>query len=94
MCRAGYYNSNSSEYPRCALCPQGTDCASNGTTTATLQAVIQPGFYRHSRRSAEIRRCPDYRANQTVISSCSPVGEPVTVRQCHVHPNPNPTPTL
>jgi hypothetical protein len=43
VCRAGYYNSNSSEYPRCALCPQGTDCASNGTTTASLQAVIQPG---------------------------------------------------
>ena len=69
VCRAGYYNTNSSAYPRCAPCPQGTECESNGTTTATLQAVIQPGFYRHSHRSAEIRRCPDYRANQTAVSS-------------------------
>ena len=64
VCRADYYNTNSSEYPRCAPCPRGTDCTSNGTTTATLQAVIEPGHYRHSHRSAEIRRCPDYRANQ------------------------------
>ena len=64
VCRAGYYNTNSSEYPRCASCPRGTDCTSDGTTTATLQAVIEPGYYRHSHRSAEIRRCPDYRANQ------------------------------
>ena len=64
VCRADYYNTNSSEYPRCAPCPRGTDCTSNGTTTATLQAVMEPGYYRHSHRSAEIRRCPDYRANQ------------------------------
>ena len=64
VCRVGYYNTNSSEYPRCASCPRGTDCTSDGTTTATLQAVIEPGYYRHSHRSAEIRRCPDYRANQ------------------------------
>ena len=41
-----------------------------------------PGFYRRSNRSAEIRRCPDYRADQTDHSSCSPVGEPVTGLGC------------
>ena len=81
-CRKGYYNTNSSEHPRCAPCPAGTDCTSSGTTTASLQAVMMPGFYRYSSRSAEIRRCPDYRANQTGTSSCSPVGELVTDLGC------------
>ena len=81
-CRKGYYNSNSTEYPRCAPCPAGTICVSEGTTTSSLQSAILPGFYRRSSLSAEIRRCPDYRSNDTDRSSCSPIGEPLTDLGC------------
>ena len=91
VCRKGYYsiNRDPSEVVRCAKCPSGTNCDTNGTTIFTLQSAILPGYYRYTNRSAEIRRCPDYRNNVSLAdgrdrSSCSPAGEPVSDLGCRL----------
>ena len=91
VCRKGYYsiNGDPSEAVRCAKCPTGTQCDTNGTTIFTLQSVILPGHYRYSNLSAEIRRCPDYRNNVSLAdgrdrSSCSPRGEELSDLGCRL----------
>jgi len=56
-------------------------------TIFTLQSAIDPGYYRRTNLSAEIRRCPDYRQNKTLEdgrdrSSCNPSGEEVSELGC------------
>ena len=91
VCRKGYYSisGDPSEAVRCAKCPTGTQCDTNGTTIFTLQSVILPGHYRYSNLSAEIRRCPDYRNNVSLAdgrdrSSCSPRGEELSDLGCRL----------
>ena len=59
LCATSFYSVQQGEGTlECAICPVGSDCASEGTTLATLP--LQVGYYRTSNASDDLRRCPDF----------------------------------
>jgi hypothetical protein len=54
----GYYDANDDpEVVVCRPCPRGSYCKESGHTLATLP--LEPGYWRTSNQSSELRRCPD-----------------------------------
>jgi hypothetical protein len=62
VCTAGFYapeadeQEDEGEPPKCMGCPAGIDCAKPGTTVPTLK--LEPGFWRTSSTSTDVRHCP------------------------------------
>ena len=52
--------------PKCEPCPLGADCVADGITIFSLP--LRPGFFRPSRLSTDVRRCPDAGSGQN--SAC------------------------
>lgn len=50
-------------------CPVGTNCPQLGTSLFDVQ--LNPGYYRYSRYSLDVRRCPDAGANCSGASECA-----------------------
>ena len=70
-CLPGYYDAIEGSDVRCATCPSGSDCAqppADGISLSTLP--IKAGYYRHSNRSEDVRRCPDAAVNCGGASTC------------------------
>ena len=57
ICNAGFYMNKSRECERCPI--PGTRCTELGATLARLP--IEPGYWRISRESVDVRACPDER---------------------------------
>ncbi len=67
VCLPGYYQVNSASSgtnvsaaavsPICVPCPVGADCGAGAITLQTLK--LNPGYYRISSASNDVRRCPD-----------------------------------
>ena len=55
MCNEGYYWPANREEIKCVSCPEGANCANNGTTFETLTAL--PGFWRANNKSDVFYRC-------------------------------------
>lgn len=69
-CKKGYYDDESLPGQiHCTICPSGVDCSeSAGTTVSTLP--IKVGYYRISRSSVDVRRCPDAATNCSDSPEC------------------------
>ena len=64
VCEAEYYNTNTTGGVTCASCPIGTDCFEAGVELFSLP--LSTGYYRPSRDSLDVRRCPDaYNGNNS-----------------------------
>ena len=64
LCDAEYYNANTTGGVTCVLCPVGTLCFEAGVSLGSLP--LGTGYYRPSRDSLDVRRCPDaFRGNKS-----------------------------
>ena len=68
VCKAGFYDNATTGLVQCLECPSGTNCMLAGTTLSTLP--VKPGYYRLSRTSIDVRRCPDAAKNCSEASEC------------------------
>ena len=55
-CEADYYNANITGGVNCATCPVGTRCLGG---VALRSLPLSTGYFRPSRESVDVRRCPD-----------------------------------
>ena len=64
ICDPGFYNDDLSGHGvHCATCPIGARCEASGASR--LRLPLQPGYWRISNRSADVRRCPDGASAET-----------------------------
>jgi len=73
VCRDGYYEHNATRKwitgeIDCRVCPSGSDCPKAGVTLETMP--IKRGYFRLSKDSIDIRRCPDAAAGCSNKPEC------------------------
>ena len=65
-CVEGYYDAiNRLEDVVCLPCPFGSVCQTSGSTLSTLPLL--PGYWRTSKSSSDLRRCPDASSTHTTV---------------------------
>ena len=62
-CREGHYATSLDSSLSCVACPVGSTCAAIGVTLARLP--LEPGYYRTSNASSDLRHCPDAAGNNS-----------------------------
>lgn len=69
LCKAGYYDgAEAAKEVVCLTCPSGTACDKPGHTLGSLPVL--PGYFRLDNGSADVRRCPDAKANCSDSYAC------------------------